>query len=120
VLSVAASTAARPLSISKHGHAQPSVGIRPAVVAPSSVQALQGSKQAPSVAPLRTVQPAFDACVPPCRTAQVCVRGQCVSACNPPCPINEVCTPQRTCVSACNPLCAVNEKCIAGGQCIPR
>lgn len=118
-LSVAASTAIPSHITPKNSHAQPSVGTRPTVLALSSARALQDPKFVPAVAPQRTAQPALDACVPSCRAAEVCVRGQCVSACNPPCPVNEVCTPHRTCVSACNPLCAANEKCIAG-QCLPR
>jgi hypothetical protein len=37
-------------------------------------------------------------CVPRCRSAYVCIRGQCVSACNPPCEPGEKCTGEGACV----------------------
>jgi hypothetical protein len=39
-------------------------------------------------------------CVPTCRTAYVCIDGQCVSACNPPCEAGEKCTPEGSCEAA--------------------
>lgn len=38
-------------------------------------------------------------CAPPCRSAFVCVQGQCVSACNPPCPDGQTCTEGGTCAA---------------------
>jgi serine/threonine-protein kinase len=94
---------------------------RPAGAAATPAHATPGAKRETTATnPSRASEATANVCVPACRGAQVCARGQCVSACNPPCAANEACTPKGMCVSACNPPCPDTEKCVAGGRCTPR
>lgn len=116
-----ASPPSKAIPAPKPAPAQPTVTTRSAAVGAGPSRTAQSPQQtASSVTPVPPAQPGPEQCVPPCGAAQVCLRGQCVSACNPPCPPNEVCTPKGACVSACNPPCPAHEKCIAGGRCVAR